>query len=102
MWCAGWPIMAPRNQSLFLERQSYRRRRTIDAARLVPLLGLILIFLPLLWGRTGAEIKTSNALIYLFSVWVVLVILARLVAWRLRKTAAHADVFAKADDQGSH
>ena len=32
----------PRRPSLFLERRTYRRRRLMDAARLLPLLGLLL------------------------------------------------------------
>ena len=39
--------------SVFLERETYRRRRIMDAARLLPLLGVALFALPLLWPKPG-------------------------------------------------
>lgn len=66
--------------SVFLERQSYRRRRLMDAARILPLLGALLFALPLLWpasmphGASGdAGIAMSSAIIYVFSVWTALI-----------------------------
>lgn len=42
-------------EPLFLARQTYRRRRVADAARLLPVLGGALLFmLPLLGGAAGA------------------------------------------------
>ncbi len=35
---------------LFLQRLPYRRRRRIDAARLLPVFGLFLLLLPMLWS----------------------------------------------------
>ena len=60
---------------LFLARQGYRRRRIVDAARVLPLLGIFLFFLPLLWWQ-GA---TSRGGIYLFIVWLVLIVLAAIL-----------------------
>lgn len=67
--------------SVFLERQSYRRRRLMDAARILPLFGALLFALPLLWtspvsdGATGdAGISMSSAIIYVFSVWTALIV----------------------------
>lgn len=69
----------PRGQApLFLERRSYRQRRLRDAARLLPVLGLGLWLLPLLFAADGEPATTSQALIYIFTVWVVL---AGIAAW---------------------
>ena len=67
-------------QPTFLERASYRQRRLIDAARLLPLIGLILWAIPLLW-RSGSADGTSNAaaLLYVFGVWVLLIVLAAII-----------------------
>ncbi|ETX14106.1 hypothetical protein OCH239_05545 [Roseivivax halodurans JCM 10272] len=69
------PEPPPRSAPLvFLERRSYRRRRMRDAARLLPVLGLFAWAIPLLWpqGEDGSP-SVSGALIYVFTVWVVLV-----------------------------
>ncbi|MEO1639901.1 MAG: hypothetical protein AAFU41_11730 [Pseudomonadota bacterium] len=48
-----------------------------DAARLLPIVGLILWMLPLTWSEVdGADGGFSSALIYIFGVWVVLIVLA--------------------------
>ena len=68
--------------SVFLEHHSYRRRRLMDAARLLPLLGALLFALPLLWPgpKTDATdggvatVAMSGAIIYIFAVWAVLII----------------------------
>lgn len=61
----------------FLERESYRRRRLADAARLLPLIGFVLLQLPVL-------LKTTNdALIYVFTVWAVLILVIGIVSRRL-------------------
>ena len=39
----------PQRQQMFLERRSYRQRRMMDALRLLPVLGLCLCMVPLLW-----------------------------------------------------
>jgi hypothetical protein len=73
----------PRNP-LFLGRGSYRQRRLADAARLLPVLGGVLLMLPLLWPRAGAEDvpRTSSAILYLFGCWTLLVLAAAvLAAW---------------------
>lgn len=61
---------------MFLERQSYRRRRVMDAIRLLPMLGVVIWMVPLLWPVTqGTQegLRTSVALQYLFGGWIVLV-----------------------------
>jgi len=59
-------------EPLFLARQTYRRRRLMDALRLLPWLGVFLFGLPLLWS----ERATASGLLYLFGAWLVLIILS--------------------------
>lgn len=62
---------------LFLARRSYRRRRMMDAARLLPILGLVLLLLPALWQPADTPTPdTGRGLIYLFGVWAGLVVAA--------------------------
>jgi hypothetical protein len=69
---------------LFLARAPYRRRRLRDAARLLPVLGLFLLLLPLLW-TDGAQLALHSAdVVYFFSVWLVLIALAAAFAPGLR------------------
>ncbi len=66
---------------LFLARRPYRRRRRMDAARLLPLFGLFLIMLPILWepvGDGGRRVAQDG--IYLFGVWAGLILCARILA----------------------
>lgn len=66
---------------VFLERRSYRRRRLTDAARFLPVLGIFLFLIPLLWksGGDGAR-QTSRAIIYIFGVWGGLIVAAACIA----------------------
>lgn len=66
---------------LFLQRGSYRKRRLRDAARMLPILGALLVLLPVLWspGET-AQADTAVDGIYLFAVWFGLVLVAALMA----------------------
>ncbi|MEP1199873.1 hypothetical protein [Tateyamaria sp.] len=64
---------------VFLERRSYRRRRMMDALRLLPILGVFLWMLPLFWptpadGPTAPEaVPLSTAATYVFVVWLALI-----------------------------
>lgn len=69
---------------LFLARAPYRRRRLRDAARLLPILGLFLLLLPLFWTPTGRMALTANDVIYFFTVWLCLILLAAAFAPGLR------------------
>ncbi|MGY9048509.1 hypothetical protein P775_08175 [Puniceibacterium antarcticum] len=70
---------------LFLQRQSYRRRRLIDAARFLPVLGLLLWAVPLLWPTGEQEpVHSSGALIYIFGIWALLVLAAFVLSLRLK------------------
>lgn len=45
-----------------------------DAARLLPLLGVFLVFLPILWRPAqSSEADTAGGGVYLFTVWLVLI-----------------------------
>jgi len=85
---------------LFLAKSGYRRRRLHDAARLVPVFGAFLIFLPILWapGET-AERDTAWEGLYLFAVWAGLIAAAALLAPGLRRTAT-PDPDGPTEDQG--
>ncbi|WP_171100209.1 hypothetical protein [Ruegeria sp. HKCCD7255] len=63
---------------LFLERQSYRRRRLMDAARLLPFFGAALLVIPLLWPdqSDGADaVPLSSAMFYIFACWGLLILI---------------------------
>ncbi|MEL7105113.1 MAG: hypothetical protein AAGM21_04280 [Pseudomonadota bacterium] len=74
--------------TLFLERRTYRRRRLIDAVKLVPVLGAVVFFLPVLWSGTGL---TSRGLLYLFVAWGVLIILMAVLSRAVIKAVGTGD-----------
>ncbi len=75
---------------VFLERATYRRRRMMDAARILPVVGFLLILLPVLWTRhDGAGI--AGEAIYLFALWAGLVLGAAALAAPLRRAQAQGD-----------
>jgi hypothetical protein len=77
-------MKAPRNQ-VFLERRSYRMRRLADAARLLPILGLVLCLLPVFWqpAVSGQPRLTASDGVYLFAVWIGLIAVAAFLSRRL-------------------
>ena len=84
--------MSDTRHPLFLERGSYRQRRLADAARMLPILGGVLLMLPLLWPR-GADpdaTPTSLAMIYIFGCWTALALAAFVLARWLDPTATEA------------
>lgn len=66
--------------SVFLERAVYRRRRLADALRLLPVLGGALLLLPVLWAD---EATTSGGIVYLFVIWAILIALAAVLSRRI-------------------
>ncbi len=73
---------------VFLERQSYRRRRVMDAARVLPFLGALLWLVPLLWQEDPEQgVRSSEVIVYLFGVWLLLVLLAGFIASVLGRPA---------------
>jgi hypothetical protein len=82
--------MRKADHPLFLERESYRRRRLMDAARVAPVITAFLFCFPLLWvGRE--DVPTTFAIIYLFSVWLILVVGAYFLSRRLRDMPSRTD-----------
>jgi peptidoglycan/LPS O-acetylase OafA/YrhL len=75
--------MNTRRSPLFLERENYRRRRLMDGARVLPVLGFVLILLPVLWTQ-GGQMGTAGEAVYLFLLWLGLIIAAALLARPLR------------------
>lgn len=73
---------------LFLARAPYRQRRLRDAARLLPILGFLLLLLPLLWTDGSRRTLISGEVLYYFGVWALLVILAAVFAPGLRSGEA--------------
>ena len=70
------------------ERRIYRRRRLIDAARLMPALGAVLFIAPAFLVPSGPEpgqgVSTSARLIYFVSCWFLLILLAFAMSRALR------------------
>lgn len=73
------PMRRPQ-KPLFLERETYRRRRLMDAARLLPIFGGALLLVPMFWGRGHGS---GSAAIYLFLVWLGIILVSGLLARRL-------------------
>ncbi|WP_299041078.1 hypothetical protein [uncultured Tateyamaria sp.] len=75
------------NPTLFLEKRSYRRRRMMDALRLLPIAGILLWILPVFWpnGQDGpaapAPVAMSSAVTYVFIVWAVLILTGLALWW---------------------
>jgi hypothetical protein len=80
---------------VFLERGSYRRRRLLDALRLVPVLGVILWMIPVVWPEgsvVGAEpVRMSRALFYIFGIWCVMIALAAVLSLLLPARTSSED-----------
>ena len=71
------------NQPVFLERSTYRRRRMMDAARLLPVLGALLFLVPLLWAP-GEDASTTRGVSYVFAIWAGLIVVAGWLSRRLQ------------------
>ena len=73
--------MKPPRSPLYLARETFRRRRTMDAARLLPVLGVFLFLLPRLWdGGDGGGAQTAREGLYIFAVWAGLIVAAAALA----------------------
>jgi hypothetical protein len=87
---------------LFLPRPGYRRRRLIDAARLLPVFGGLLLLMPILWAPAETAARdTAPDGIYLFVVWAVLVVAAAWLAPGLADAADEGDAVAGEDEASS-
>jgi hypothetical protein len=78
---------------VFHGKRAYRLRRLMDAARLAPLLALMLWLLPLFWPQSGdGRISSATALIYIFGVWAGVIALTWSLSRALGKMPEnHAD-----------
>lgn len=91
-----------RRPPLFLARESYRMRRLIDAARLLPLLGAVLVLMPILWGPgPGGQRSTVADGVYFFLAWALLILGARLLAPFLPAEAPRDEVEPPEDGESS-
>ncbi|GAA6197438.1 hypothetical protein [Pseudophaeobacter sp.] len=84
-------------KSPFVERRTYRRRRLMDIARLLPILGALLFTVPLMWpnpdpypapGNHGG-MATSAAITYIFAVWGGLIAASFVFGLAVRLWAGH-------------
>lgn len=80
-------------QPLYLARRMYRRRRLIDAARLLPFAGMVLFAVAMFWTPSvQPEAATARQGLYLFGVWGLLIIGAWALARRLGRDAPGAAI----------
>ena len=62
--------------AVFLEKRSYRRRRLMDASKLLPILGSLVFLIPLLWligGEDANPTPTSQVVVFIFAAWAGLI-----------------------------
>ena len=69
-----------------IDATAYRQRKYRDAAALLPILGLFLLATPVFSAFTSVEDGSvlPRAIVYIFGVWAVLILLALVLARRLR------------------
>jgi hypothetical protein len=77
--------MARGRPPLFLQPEPYRKRRLIDAARLLPVFGLFLFVVPMLLLPKGVAGTTADALIYLFLLWSLLIVFSGLITRYIKR-----------------
>ncbi len=84
--------MPATRQPLFLARDSYRKRRLRDGARVLPIFGTVLVLLPLMWPVVPQMMLAHWA--YVFALWVALIGLAAVLARGLSEseTASSPDM----------
>ncbi|SEK86775.1 hypothetical protein [Pacificibacter marinus] len=79
---------------LYLARSSYRRRRLIDAQRLLPIFLFLLYLLPLLWGGSSQDDPIGGGVrgyVHVFSVWLGAIVISGLIARALMKAETLED-----------
>ena len=82
---------------MFFGRDTYRRRRAMDAAKLAPFVGVFLFIVPVLWS---AGTSTTAALVFVFSVWCVLIALAAFLSTWLTSDEADDGPVDRLNDGG--
>lgn len=85
---------------LFLERRTYRQNRLQDAARLLPVLALVLFFAPIFIAGDagGGGHDLSTWLVYYFAVWLALIALTALVSLALTRAGGGASPSGDGDE----
>jgi hypothetical protein len=87
---------------LFLPRVGYRKRRLVDAVRLLPLFGGFLLLLPILWAPAETAVgDTARDGMYLFAVWAVLIGAAAWLAPGLADAADEGEAQVPSDENSS-
>lgn len=76
--------MARATEPVFLARETYRRRRLIDAMRFLPVLGAAFFLVPML-GSGAATRSTALGGLYIFGIWAGLIVLGALMTRRLAR-----------------
>jgi len=74
-------------QPMYLARETYRKRRLMDAARLLPVVGAFLFAIPVLWAEPeNPASETAREAIFVFLVWAGLIAGAFFLSRRLALT----------------
>lgn len=89
--------MAREARTIFLARRSYRRRRLMDLARLMPFAAAVLFLLPVAWGGT---LSTASGMIYIFGAWGALIVFAALLSGPVGRAEADPEATGANDDGG--
>lgn len=81
-----------RGRPVYLARAGYRSRRLMDGARLLPVAGLFLVIVPMLWqpADTGMP-ATARQAEYLFGIWGALIVVAAILSRQLSRILRDAD-----------
>jgi hypothetical protein len=76
----------------FLDLKSYRQKRMLDAAKLLPISGALVFLFPLiyLFVSPHGPISPGITAIYFFVIWLALILLTRFLAPRLQATVKPA------------
>ena len=82
-----------RNRPLFLGQRTYRARRLGDAARLLPILGVLLFLLPLLIRPANP----STTFLYVFGTWGLLILVVAVMSPGLAKIGTGDDLASDKD-----
>lgn len=74
-----------RERPLFLERASFHRRRLGDAARVLPVLAVLLLLLPVWW--VPRSVSYAGGAVWFFTLWAGLI----LAIWGLHRALLRAE-----------
>lgn len=74
-----------RDQPLFLERASFHRRRLGDAARILPVLAVLLVLVPVWW--MPGPLSSAGGAVWFFALWAALIV----AIWVLHRALLRAE-----------